>query len=362
MEPLTKLAAVYPKDEAIPLLSEVLSNFLSPGKDVKSIFRICQHICELLNWEKNKTWFYQELNGYYQGSSLPEYRKIVGVRKWEVGGSEFDKVSWFSEELVYGVDPTVYQEEVDYLEVWAGIDWFISASSTGYKELLNDYKRVKLPSKESTITLQRTRIFTSQAISFALSTIEKIAFDFISRTYVQLKYSNAISTVWAEYQSQVDNAISNLGFSCHLSAIESNLLSSNPESWRIAAFECRNLLTDLANYLWRDTRARYDYLPGKTESGKLDVTQQSFGNRLSAYIHQKGIFGTKGKYMRDEACRLSESLHSLISYQSEAHEPLNHQNARSVAIATYILIGELATRTDLVPVYTYKEPSIKDDK
>ncbi len=350
-----------PQDEAIGLLGEVITNLTSANKNIKSVLRMCQHVCELLGLDQQKNWIYQELNGYYNGAILPPYRKISGMRKWDVSQSGHDSITWLSESIAYGVDSQIYEEETDTLEVWAGIDWFISTSPIGYREVLKETKVVTTPSKRDRVTLHRVRIFGSPAITWGLSQIEKAIYDFASRTYVQLKYSNVIRHIWDGYQIQVDKVISQLGLTQHLSAIETNLISTNPEAWRSAAFECRNLVNDLANYLWRDPRVRYEYLPGKTDDGKLDVSQGKSGNRLSAYLHQKGITGTQGKYLRDEASRLSTSIQSLISFQSEAHEPVSNLNARSVAIATYILIAEIIMRTDLIPVEHYQKPVIEDD-
>jgi hypothetical protein len=350
-----------PQDEAIGLLGEVIANLTSTNKDLKSVLRKCQLVCELLGWEQQKQWIHQELNGYYKGANLPSYRIISGIRKWDVGKSGHDSITWVSESIAYGVDSQIYEEEPDTLEVYAGIDWFISVSPAGYRDVLKETKVVTTPSKKDNVTLHRVRIFGSPAITWGLSQIEKAIYDFASSAYVQLKYSNVIKHIWDGYQIKVDKVISQLGLTQHLSAIENNLLSKNPEEWRVATFECRNLVNDLANYLWRDPRNRYEYLPGNTDDGKLDVSLGKFGNRLSAYLHQKGITGTQGKYLRDEASRLSASIQSLISFQSEAHEPMSHLNARSIAIAMYILIAEIVTRTDLTPIESYQKSAIVDE-
>lgn len=348
------------QNEAITLLGEALYKLASSDKDIKSTLRKCQLACELLGWDQQKKWFHQELNGYSKDSTLPDYRKITGIRKWEISGTLSDRLTWASEELVVGVDPKIYVVEPDILEVWAGIEWIAGASTTGYKEILSETKIVQTPKTQKFVTLQRVRDFTASAINASLSQIEKNIYDFVSSAYVQLKYSNVIKSIWTDYHAQVEIGLLKVGMTQHLSIIENNLLSDNSEAWRVAALECRNLLNDLANYLWRDTRKRYEHLEGKTVDRKLDVAQGKYGNRLAAYLHQKGITGTQGKFLRDEVERLATSIHSLISYQSEAHEPINLQNARSVAISTYIIIGEIITRTDLAPIDVYGEPAIKD--
>lgn len=347
-----------PQEEAISLLSESISGLTSPNKDIKSILRKCQLACELLGWDQQKSWFHQELNGYYEGASLPSYRKISGLRKWEISGSDYEKVKWAAEVSAYGVDPKIYDEEKDTLEVWTGIDWFLTASQTGWREFLQDTKQAHSPSGKSSITLQRVRVFSPPAIAASLLQIEKSVYDFVANAYANVKYGNVIRDIWDDYRIKVDKALSKLELTQHLSVIETNVISTNPEAGRLAVLACRNLLNDLANYLWQDTRERYEHLPGKTEDGKLDVSQGKFNNRLAAYLHQKGITGTQGKFLRDESMRLSTSIRSLIAYQSEAHEPISPQNVKSIAVATYIIIGEIVTRTDLIPIEKYETPFI----
>jgi len=272
---MSKNIFTSPQEEAVSILGESLFDLTSPNRDIKSILRKCQLVCELLGRDQQKSWFHQELNGYYKGANLPSYRKIAGTRKWDASGSAYERSKWFSEEMVYGVDPELYEEEADTLEVWAGIDWILSASKTGFREHLEETKIVS-SSGRRTYTLQRVRIFTAPSIAASLSQIEKIVYDFVSSVYVQLKYGNVIRDIWNDYRLLVDKALSQLELTQHLSAIETNLLSTNAEACRSAAFECRNLLNDLANHLWRDPRSRYEHLQGKTDDGKLDVSQGKF--------------------------------------------------------------------------------------
>jgi hypothetical protein len=192
-----------------------------------------------------------------------------------------------------------------------------------------------------------------------LTQLESQVFDFVSKSYVQLKYGNLITDIWSNYRTTVDNKLANLDLTNHLQAIQSGIQSNNPESWRTSAFACRNMITDLANYLWQDTKPRYEHLKGSTKDGKLDVTEGNTKNRLAAYLHQKGISGTTGKHLRNEVERLVASMDSIISFQSTAHDPINLQDTRSIAISTYLLIGEIVTRTDLVPIKDYGDPAIQ---
>jgi len=360
---MTIQLSTTPQEEATSLLSQVVSELTSTSHDLKTVLRKCQHICELLDWQQQLIWFRQELNGYPYPSNvpLPFYRKILGIRRWNVAESGHDFTAWTAESITRGIDLAVYEEEADTLDVWANIDWFISAAKNGYKERLPETKTVTVSYGRERITMYRDRIFSAGSFMDRLAQLEVQIFDFVSKSYVQLKYGNLITDIWSSYRSVVDTQIAQLQLSNHLQAIQSGIQSNNPESWRASAFACRSLLTDLANYLWQDPKPRYEYLPGKTNDGKLDVTHGSTKNRIAAYLHQKGLSGTEGKYMRNEAERLVASIDSIISFQSAAHNPINLQNARSIAISTYLLVGEIVTRTNLIPIKKYGNPTIEPE-
>lgn len=343
-----------PQDEAISILHNVLQDLTSPNHDLFIIMRRCQHVCEILGWQSGKDWFHQEINGYYPNTPLPPHRKINGIKNWEFEGSMYEEVEFKTEATMNVLDPLIYTEEPDLLEVKVGINWFRGASQTGYKEKLPETKSTLSPSGRNQVLLRRVRNFPAENITHSLSQIEKYVFDWASSNYVQMNYTNKVKGIWERYQIIVEGALQKLELTNHLSVIQDEIGKENPESWRTAVLECRNLLADLATYLWKDTRDLYIHLPGSSPDGKLDVQQGNYSNRLSAYLHQKSIAGKEGKFLRDEADRLATSIRSLISVESYAHAPIDRPLADAVVLYTYFLIGELAIKTDLSPITKYK--------
>jgi len=354
-----------PQEEAIELLGAVITELTSSTSfdNLKNVLRKCQHACESVNWEDQKRWFHQELNGVYAGSELPDYRKIAGNRIWR---TKHFSIASLNAMVLGDLNPS-YEEYVeektnDILEVWSGIDWILTASKSGYAELTGETKRALSQADKKEMDWERVRIFQPSAFLPCLNHIEQATFDFASNACVALRYGNAIADIWSTYRVEVDAAIGAIGLADHLTSIQSGLQSGNPESWRLAVLGCRNLLKDAADCLWKDARPTYDHLPGQGIGSKLEVTSDKFGNRLSAYIHQKSLSGTRGKFFRGEAERLADSLTSLIRLQSEGHDPIELKDARSIAIATYCLLGELVTRTDMVPVQEYGNPARSAEK
>lgn len=348
----------YPENkeqEAIEILSQLLKEFNQLSPPMEPILRQCQHICQILGWKDKQLWFYRELNGYLPEVPRPPYRMIQGKLIWELDHQSPNYIKWYSESFVYGKDPEDAIVENTILDCYGGLQWIISSSQNGYYETTNEKKTSSLRSGEQVI-LNRKRVFQGQNFHYCLGVIKQCTFDFISHSYSLLKYGQRMQSVWETRKSKIDEVLQLLGFHNHLSEIENSLNSLNPESWRTVAYACRSLLSDLADYLWKDPRKTYIYLQGKAANGKLSVSKREFANRIAAYLHQKGLSESPRKYLENELERLSDSIRSLIEYQSIAHGHILRSDAESIAIATYFLIGEITTKTDMQPVLQYIDP------
>ena len=171
-----------------------------------------------------------------------------------------------------------------------------------------------------------------------------------------LCYSDVIQDIWQGYRTKIDEHLITLGLSKHFDAIRNGLNSSNPQDWRNAMWSCRDILHDLAAYLWRDQRKTYEHLPGKGENNTLEVTDSHYVNRLGAYLHQKGIDKEYRAYLSAEMERIYNSIKTLNELDSKAHGKITLHDACLAAIGTYIILGELITRTDMKPITEYRSP------
>lgn len=343
------------QEEALRYFDQIISQLTQPDHDLVSILRLGQHACQLLGWNSQLIWFQKELGGYSAQEQLPFYRRISGVASWQPKNTH-DSPAWLSSGIVYGHEPEDEETEQVTLAVWTNINWILASSSTGYSESTGIFKTSVPRGKRDSIELQKIKSFSAASFLSIIINIERIVFNFASQSYSTLKFSQAISDIWASYRDKVDEGLQRLGMENHLKSIESNILSENPESCRAAVFECRNMLSDIANYLWQDEREVYEYLDGK-DGKKLDMRKGNSKNRLKAYFHQRGFTGTSGKYTRAQVDALFASIDALIEYQSEAHYPVTREDAQTIALSTYFLIGELASKTDLSPVKSYERPA-----
>lgn len=372
-----------PEEEAAEIFAETVRELVSRDHDLQGILRRCFHACRLINWNTEAAWFHRELTGYSDGDLLPPYREVHGRLDLQVKHPAFPEEPRYS--TVYeaaahhrsavhvdvdlpGLSEPGVREQEPYRELKSedpatvqlvrGIDWLLVAATTGYR----DQKGLPATTWEwqpnRFARLEVVRVFEAAEFARVVAEIEHRTFDFASRVYRVLRYGNALADIWADYRRHVEAALKGLGLTDHLEAIEGGIRADNPQAWRNAVFGCRNLLTDVANHLWQDERETYEHLPGDDRGGKLKVTPDRFVNRLAAYLHQKGVTAARGKFVRDELARVAASIRSLVALQSEAHAPITREDARSVVLATYFILGELATKTDMVPIAAYGEPGL----
>jgi hypothetical protein len=343
------------QDEAIGILKEVIDNFFtSQAIDLKNVLRRCAHVCEILNWSGQLAWFQNELFGYPSGFELPWYRRsIKGRIDWlATGGFEATLNKVIEDQHKLNGKPTKYTQ----MDVFAGIDWVLSVSQSGYVESAGKKSREYISFIHKSIETEKVKIYDKQVFQTILTNIENEAFNFVSKSYALLRYGDVLQGIWEGYRTKVDEKLTSIGFGGHIDAIRTGLNSDNSQDWKTAMWSCRDVLRDVASYLWQDPRETYAHLKGKGKGGKLRVTQGDYVNRLGAYLHQKGITGETRAYLRDEMERIYNSIQTLNDLDNKAHGEITQHDARTAAIGTYIILGELATRTDMQPVKKYQSP------
>jgi len=262
---------------------------------------------------------------------------------------------WCTSNEAYSSD---LSSEPTTLDVPAPIDWILEAAQTGFTEFLGEEKVVYSRSSGGNVSLKHQKYFTPAAFKAIIWNVEELVYNSAVSSYAQLKYGHLMTGIWEEYRQKVEDALQVMGLPTDLSAIQHDLESGNTAALRMAVLGCRNLLRDIADYLWRDQRSTYDLLSGSGNQGKLEVTSEKYKNRLRAYLHQKKITGKSGKFMSASLDYLAAQISSLIALQGKGHDSVDADQARSIALATYIAIGELAVRTDLDPVTEWQDPSL----
>lgn len=343
-----------PQDEAIDILKGVLTTLFNGSADIKNVLRSCAHACQILSWSEQLSYFQYELNGYPSEVTLPWYRKgIKGHTEWlPVGGIYTTLDSVIENGFSTKEKPTTYTT----MDVWAGIDWILSATQSGYVESTGKKSSKYISFRHKNVETKQVSTYDKHVFQAILSNVENLVFDFASKAYSILLYGDALQDVWQAYRTEVDKHLIAIGLGGHLDTVRTGLNSDNPQDWRVAMWSCRDILHDLAAYLWKDPRETYECLSRKGKDGKLKVTESDYVNRLGAYLHQKAVTGKTGNYIRAEMERISHSIETLNKLDSKAHGAFTLSDVRTAAIGTYIILGELVTRTDMKPIMEYHCP------
>jgi hypothetical protein len=333
-----------PQDEALQWLDEVRRQGIRRTRPLLEDLRRCQDACRLLGWTEKYEWFQKELSGYGDADQLPAYRQVEGFYQW---------VRYYGPQ--YETDVRDSQPRKVLFRQRIGELMQMAATGKDYEEWVHESGFV-VPAHRYLVPNERM-----QDIAIALG---QAVFEFASDSYSALKYGSAITDVWAQYRIQVDRAVSTLGLSNHLDVIEQNLRQHNPQAWQAAAFGCRTLLEMLSEQLWQDPRETYDLLlvpnprrgPNEPREIHPDVRRDKFANRLGAYLHQKAAHDANRYFVVEQTAYLAGAIRALVSWEARAHVAFTRADINSVALATYFLLGELATKTDLQPVTRYERP------
>ncbi len=70
--------------EAAQILSEVVRDLSSPGRDIKLALRKCLHAYQVIGFDEGAAWVRHEPEGYPLELGLPAYRSVPGVLEWRM--------------------------------------------------------------------------------------------------------------------------------------------------------------------------------------------------------------------------------------------------------------------------------------
>lgn len=338
------------REEALRLLEQTIEMLTSAEIDLIRCLRMCQHACELLQRPEEVDAFRSELNGYSAEQELPWYRrKVHTVLKWE-RRTPTDKD--ITRDLLRG-EPEILRPRTTTQDIRGGISRLIESKEQGL---------VYRTGREKTVDVEGKGVAVFEIAKIPSSTVQRVirgaenrCFDFVSQAYRYLKFGNEVASVFEDYRNKVDAKLADLGLTNAISVAYREVSAKERESWRNAVLGCRNMLQDLADFLWKDKQETYLYLPGQGKGDKLPVTSDKPINRLAAYLHQKGARTSADEFLRKQLERLWDSIDELYDLESKAHRPVTYDDARLSLIMTYLVLGELVFRTDMEPVIESKK-------
>lgn len=332
-------------DQAMELFQGVIARLSTPNADLPSALRTALHAAHLLGWSDAADWLLKEIKGHDGHSVVPAHRTVQAYVQWRPYAMH-DII----EQVVKETREVEDREPVTWV-LLAGIDQLVKYGEKGVivREEAAEERWFDISKKMT--RGRKVTVAEAPQVKHCLEGLQNELFDWTSRSYAALKTGDVASDIWQANRSAVDQFLATIGLTGHLGAIQDGLISKEPQQWREAMWSSRDLLHDLAAYLWRDARKTYRHL--SDEDGKpIEVTDNKYINRLMAYMYQKGVTGTSGAYLRSEWVR----LRSLNAFASSAHDlgAVSFEDAQLVFFSVYSLLSELVKRTDVKPVEKYQ--------
>jgi hypothetical protein len=337
------------QEEALGIFAAVVDDLTTGGVELNSTLRRCIHAARLLGWQDNVSWLNAELNGFAADQALPPYRRSVPAYTQWVAHT-LDAIAKLVVTEQHGDKPT---KTWTHRDLRVGVAQLKTGAEKGLVWRTGNEDTRHLKTWDQDVPVHEVLVMPKESVAQVVEGLENALFSYASEAYSVLRLGDSVGDIWRDFRNRVDEALARIGLQAHLEAIRTGLESDNPEQWRQAMWACRDLLRDLAAHLWQNSHKTYPYL--KNDKGApIAITSDKYVNRLMAYLHQKGVTGTAGAYLRAELERINSSIQTLNKLYNEAHEPVTLDDARLAAVTVYTLLGEFVARTDMQPVLEYE--------
>jgi len=300
-------------------------------RDLEPSLMKVQHAARLLNWTRALEMVTGELMGPSSEQELPAWRNVQETVYYEPTG-------------ILQPVPAGLKQHQEPFSLYNSMSSIINAVVTdGFKR----EEVTQFSSGDRVWNVKEIRVIEVWKLEDLLSKVRQAFFSFCSNSIKQLRFGKSVDSLFEQYRQAVEAKLGKLDIAGHLETAVHNLNRQNPESWRAAALGCRNILSDLAKKLWQAPDSSYPYLNNMPlKGGATDLVN----NRLRAWLHQKGLRKSDNLFIEKRLIQLSDSLGELYALASKGKQSIKYEDALCCVINTYILLGEIAIRTDLEPV------------
>lgn len=300
-------------------------------RDLETALMKVQHAVRLLNWTKQLEIVTSELMGYPASQELPTWRKVQKTVYYE-------KISSL-QPIPSGLKQ--HEEPFPLSDSISSIICVVEGNGYEWDEV------VQFASENKTWHVKQVMAIQPFKLERLLNQVRQVFFSLSSEAIKHLQFEESVASVFERYRQLVEEKVSQLGIASHLEAVIQDLNRQNPESWRAAALGCRNILSDLAKKLWQAPDSSYLYLNNMPlKGGATDLVK----NRLRAWLHQKRLRRSDDPFIEKQLTRLADCVNDLYKLDSKGKQSITYEDALSCVMNTYILLGEMALRTDLQPV------------
>jgi hypothetical protein len=342
------------RDEAIRTLELLVVELPLSGHHVEGVTMRARHAYMQLGWQAGADYFNRELSGYGTDQPVPPYRSVDSRRVWETGNN------LAAMDQVRRPDPRLREVVASY-ELRTGLSYLAQTVDQG---------------SGLRLTTGRTQVvsYTWAGVTESATWAEQILIDWPIVRYMLQRYASVIhleigsaviaqragteaTGLWEILRVDAEQLAAASGVGQDLRSIVQAALSANPSEWQGALLRCRNVIDKLSRHLYQAPEATYPYIPDRTGKEPMRVDADHYRNRLTAYMQQK-LVGRKSRELADS------HLLWFIGFVDQANQlgtlgkgEVRQRDVANGLMHTYLLLSEIATRTDGKPLTTLVDPS-----
>jgi len=306
--------------EIIKLAKEIIDETESRKGSVESLVFKAYRLAKLVNNETMLTWLSLEKYGYSDREPDLTYMKTTGRT--------------FNEQTRMGYWGPISAQESAIETSLAEMEMVKSFKPSG------DYANIQFSGQQQRVRNLAIQVsFYKNICSKVVSTIQ----EFATNVYYTHRFKQeAVSILEKERKETTDKLLKRFpDLKEYFEVINKNIDSSNPRDWAAIASQCRSILINLSNKLWKVGEKKY-----KCKDGDLIETNKE-KNKLIAYIDTK-IKGSKTE--RAKAVRLFKTIHEIFTIGGKSKRTIKRSELSTIVTQTFIFLSDLSVSTDLKSV------------
>lgn len=177
-----------------------------------------------------------------------------------------------------------------------------------------------------------------------LSSRKTFIYDYVSKKYYELKFSDLAEDAFSRIRELVDNSIGSLVpmGDQKIMSIYKNLRSTNPEDWSMAVHGCRRVLTALADSVFPpQAEPRCKNVNGKEI--KIKLGQDEYKNRLICFVEDHSDSERFKELVGSHLEFLENRLESVIEAANKGSHStiISREEADRYVVYTYMIVGDI---------------------
>lgn len=261
--------------------------------------------------EEIKTWLYMELSGYNNSEIGKKYMSKTG--------------RWLDREKGTGFWGPLAQQEAALESNKLKLQTMSIPSASG------EYANLAVTNVIQSMNNTASNISTFGGIR---SRVLAILHGFVTNVYYEKMFDSLAESIFNSYKNDVDQLIADMCGDViqQIPSVMDRLSDGDSESISQALTTCRRIIDSFANSIFPPREETIE-INGNELSLKADKTQ----NRINAYVHFNCDSKSRQKKIKQNLSNLYERVSSGVHSEVEANE------AKSLFLNTYLLIGEILT-------------------